>query len=111
LVTDGNKKLAVPVAAIYCFTANPPYINIHLADKKFLQHTTLKSMAAQLNPEEFIRVHKSAIVNINRVASYKTRLNGDYDLLLKNGTEIRLSRNFAAGFKALYAKNHQLTTK
>ncbi len=93
------------------FSANPPYINLHLEGKKYLYNETLKSISVKLNPEQFVRVHKSTIVNIKMVASFTTRLNGDYDLTLNNYTQIRVSRNFAADFKDLFNKTHHLTTK
>jgi hypothetical protein len=110
-VTDRNKKINLAVAAISHITASPPYINMYAEDKTYLHHETLKSIAVQLNPEQFVRIHKSTIVNINMAASYSTRLNGDYDLTLKNSVQLRISRNYAAGFKALFNKAHHLTTK
>ncbi len=84
VVSDGNKKCSITVSEILYFSSNSPYINIHLDAKKYLQNETLKSICIKLNPEQFVRVHKSTIVNIEMVASYTTRLNGDYDLTMKN---------------------------
>lgn len=111
LVSEGYKKHNIAVSDIYFCSANPPYINIHLAGQKFLHNETLKSVSLKLNPEHFVRVHKSALVNIHMVASYKTRLNGDYDLTLKNDVRLRVSRNYAADFKDRFKKTHQLTAK
>jgi len=111
LVSEGNRKRAIPVSEILYFSANTPYINIHLDGKKHLHNETLKSISINLNPEQFVRVHKSTIVNIEMVASYTTRLNGDYDLTMKNNMQLRLSRNFASDFKNLYNKTHRFTTK
>ena len=111
LVSDRNKKHSIYVSEILYFSANPPYINLHLEGKKYLYNETLKSISVKLNPEQFVRVHKSTIVNIKMVASFTTRLNGDYDLTLNNYTQIRVSRNFAADFKDLFNKTHHLTTK
>lgn len=111
VVTEGHKKLNVLVSEILYFSSNSPYINIHLASKKYLQNETLKSISIKLNPQQFVRVHKSTIVNIAMVASYSTRLNGDYDLTMKNGTQLRLSRNFTANFKELFNNTHRVTTE
>lgn len=111
LVTDGNKKQNITVLEILYFSANPPYINIHLEGKKHLYNATLRSISIKLNPEKFVRVHKSTIVNIEMVTSYTTRLNGDYDLTMKNNVQLRVSRNFATDFKNLFNKTHHLTTK
>lgn len=111
LVAEGNKKLSIVVSDILYFTASPPYINIFVDQKKYLHTETLKSFLIKLNPEEFVRIHKSTIVNIKLVASYSSRLNGDYDLLLKNNIKLRVSRTFAKQFKSLFCQTHQLTTK
>lgn len=111
LVAEGARKHSVVVSEVLFFTASPPYISIHLDDKKYLHNCTLKSISPKLNPEHFVRVHKSTIVNIKMVASYSSRLNGDYDLKMINDVTLRLSRNFAADFKNMFAKSHHLTTK
>jgi len=111
LVSNGNKKHSIIVSEILYFSANPPYINLHLEGKKYLHNETLKSISLKLNAEQFVRVHKSTIVNIDLVASYTTRLNGDYDLTMKNNVQLRVSRNFATDFKNLFNKTHRLTTK
>ncbi|MBK7245446.1 MAG: LytTR family transcriptional regulator [Saprospiraceae bacterium] len=95
---------------LYC-SANPPYITLHLDGKKYLHTEPLKSISFRLNPNQFVRIHKSTIVNIDRVVSYTTRLNGDYDLTLKNNVQLRLSRNYSTDFKNQFNKTHQLTTK
>jgi hypothetical protein len=111
LVSDGNKKYRIDVSEIVYFSASPPYINVQLKDKRYLHHATLKSISSQLNPGQFVRVHKSAIVNINCVISCTTRFNGDYDLTMTNNVQLRLSRNFAADFKNLFNKTHRFATK
>lgn len=111
LVSDRSKKQNILVSEILYFSANPPYVNIQLEEKKYLHTATLKSISTKLNPEQFVRVHKSTIVNIEMVTSYTTRLNGDYDLTMKNNTQVRVSRNFAGDFKHLFNKTHQDETK
>lgn len=109
LVADtNNRKTVVSTDAVFYIAANPPYVSIHLQDKKHLHRATLKSLEAQLDPAQFIRVHKSCIVNITKVRSYQSRLNGDYDLLLSNEVLLRVSRNYASGFKTAFEEPHRL---
>jgi DNA-binding LytR/AlgR family response regulator len=72
---------------------------LQTADKKHFHSATLKSLVAQLPPATFIRVHKSAIVNMAFVKSLQSRGNGDYDITMQNNSIVRLSRNYAAAFK------------
>ncbi|HZF63304.1 MAG TPA: LytTR family DNA-binding domain-containing protein [Chitinophagaceae bacterium] len=105
-ISDGSRKLRLPVSEVMCFTASAPYLCIHCSNKKYLWNGTLKSIYPTLDPTMFVRVHKSTIVNIHAVAFYTSRHNGDYDLTLTNGTVIRLSRNFAVDFKKLFNDSH-----
>ena len=108
-IINGKQNTIVTVNDILHITSATPYISIQLESKKYLHTETLKSIYYQLNHASFVRVHKSTIVNINKVVSFKSRLNGDYDLLLKNGDEIRLSRTYATQFKKLLKTNYQVT--
>jgi LytTr DNA-binding domain len=108
VIAEGNKKRIIAVSEIYYFAANPPYITIHVNDEKHLHTETLKSISTKLNAQQFLRIHKSTIVNIKMVTAYTSRLNGDYDLTMENHTLLRVSRNFAADFKSLFHKTHQV---
>lgn len=109
IISHGKEATIIKVCDIFMITAATPYISIQLESKKYLHTETLKSISKQLDNKHFVRVHKSAIVNVYKVVSFKSRLNGDYDLLLKNGHYIRLSRTYAAHFKSLFHSSHQET--
>lgn len=111
LVSEGYTKKNIAVESIYYMSANPPYVNIYTDHHKYLHTCTLRSISTEVDPSIFIRVHRSTIVNILQVASYTTRLNGDYDLQMKNNSILRLSRNYANDFKILYQQTHPLTSK
>lgn len=108
LVQDGAEKRAIPVTDILYISANTPYINLHLAHKTYLHSDTLRAISERLHPAQFVRIHKSLIVNIRQVRSYRSRLNGDYDLTLENGAELRVSRHYAAYFKKCLQASHRL---
>ncbi|RYG20276.1 MAG: LytTR family transcriptional regulator [Chitinophagaceae bacterium] len=107
IVTEGSRHLSIAVADVLYFSANSPYINIHVGQKQYVYNESLRSIAEKIDPTNFVRIHKSTIVNIAKVESYTSRLNGDYDLTLHNGTILRVSRNFAATFK----QRHRVTLK
>lgn len=109
-VQEGTKRISIAVTNILYFTACPPYITVHLSQRKYLHNETLKSVSEKLDQRDFIRIHKSTIVNIRQVASYSSRQNGDYDVTLQGGACMRVSRNYAAAFKAAL-RNHQVTAK
>ncbi|HNJ56177.1 MAG TPA: LytTR family DNA-binding domain-containing protein, partial [Chitinophagaceae bacterium] len=77
--------------------------------KKYLHSQSLKSILQQLDEKQFVQIHKSCLVNINTIASCTSRLNGDYDLTLTNGSVLRLSRNYVPVFRQKTEKAHQVT--
>lgn len=111
LVNEGSKTLNVATADILYFEANTPYININLQGKTYLKHETLKTISKILDGLSFVRIHKSTIVNLDKVVSYSSRLNGDYDLILVNETKLRVSRNYAANFKLKFKYSHRVSVK
>lgn len=99
ILSTGKRCVNVDVTEIAWISADSPYIGVYTTDAKHLVNLTLKSIQEQLNPAIFVRIHRSAIVNIQQVLSYRSRLNGDYDVVLKSGTILRASRNFSKSFR------------
>ena len=62
---------------------------------------TMQSLETKLDPEKFVRVHRSVIVNIEKVKEIYPRSNGDQDLVLQNGQQLMLSRNYRDKFFAV----------
>lgn len=110
IICNGKNNTVVEVNDIYQITAETPYISIQLEGKKYLHTETLKSISTQLDNKTFVRVHKSTIINLDKIVSVKSRLNGDYDIFLKNGVIVRLSRTYASNFKNNFKNVYQLTT-
>ena len=106
-VAASNRRTTINAKDILFISANPPYINIHHKTKLYLHNETLKSVLSKLDQRLFVQIHKSTIVNIKIVDSYKSRLNGDYDLTITGGAELRLSRNYASIFKRKFETTHR----
>lgn len=114
IISDNNNiKSIMPVNDIFYISANTPYVDIHGDLKKHLHYGTLKSLENQLDGSQFIRIHKSYIINLQKIASYKSRQNGDYDVVLSNKTKsvLRVSRNYAKDFKSMIKQHTHLTIK
>lgn len=112
LVTDNNnKKLLLQTTDIFYFSANSPYIEIYHSSRKYLHAETLKSLEMKLDNRQFIRIHKSHIVNLAKIILLQSRQNGDYDITLSDNTVLRVSRNYARNFKAALEQYTQLTIK
>ena len=108
VINNGKENTIVNIEDIVQITSATPYIFIHLENKKYLHSETLKSIHQQLDSNVFVRVHKSTVVNILKISSFKSRLNGDYDLQLKSGELVRLSRTYASDFKSRFKASQRV---
>ncbi|TDR17410.1 LytTr DNA-binding domain-containing protein [Marinicella litoralis] len=110
VVNSGKNNTRINLSDILFIQSATPYVSIQMEAQEYLHSTTLKSMAEKLD-YRFIRIHRSIIVNTEKVLSYQSRLNGDYDLTLDNGSKVRLSRNYAKAFISRFKATPQLKTE
>ncbi|WP_438863945.1 LytR/AlgR family response regulator transcription factor [Neptunicella sp.] len=81
----------VNVEEIFWVKGSSNYVELHCQDKVLLHRETLSKLELQLNPKKFVRVHRSSMVNLQRVKSLSSEL-GRYSLLhLSNGDEVKIS--------------------
>lgn len=100
IALERNKKVTLlPVGDIYCIQSADDYVAFHTTQGEFLKRVTLKTIKEQLDPEQFVRIHKGAIVNINAIIALTPDPKGDFFLELKNRQKLRGSRRFKAGLK------------
>ena len=76
------------------------YLKVHAGRESHLIRGTMQSLEAKLDPETFVRVHRSAIVNIEKIKEIYPRSNGDQDLVLQSGQQLMLSRKYRDQFLA-----------
>jgi two-component system LytT family response regulator len=69
------------------------YVKLHVGRKNHLLRETMNEMEAKLDPSKFVRVHRSSIVNIERIRELQQHFNGEYVVVLHDGTELKLSRS------------------
>jgi two-component system LytT family response regulator len=70
------------------------YVRLHVGQDGHLLRETMNSIEARLNPETFFRIHRSHIVNIERIKELQPWFNGEYVVILRNGTRLTLSRGY-----------------
>jgi len=71
------------------------YVELHAGGRKHLVRDTLKAMESKLDPDTFVRVHRSHIVNMDRVKAMEPWFHGEYVLILEDGTELQSSRTYS----------------
>jgi two-component system LytT family response regulator len=93
LAIRGNGRVVLlDVAEVDYVSAAGNYVEVHEGRKAHLLRETLLRLEARLDPERFARVSRSAIVNIDRVRELQPMFNGDFVVLLKDGTQVAGSR-------------------
>jgi two-component system, LytTR family, response regulator len=97
-VKTRHKIEVIPVNDISHIEADDDYVTIHTDKEKYLKEKTMKYMESHLDPAQFVRVHRSYIVNINQIARLELYQKETYHVLLKNGASIRAS---TTGYKEL----------
>lgn len=92
MIKSGGGVLFLDVREIDWIEAADYYVELHANGKVFLVRGTLSSFESQLNPGLFLRIHRSALVNIERVERVKPRRYGNQQVVLRCGTVLELSR-------------------
>ena len=70
------------------------YVRLHTSKESYLLRDTISALEAQLDPKTFLRVHRSAIVNIDRVQEMQPWFHGEYRIILRGGAQLTLSRSY-----------------
>ncbi|HEY6330880.1 MAG TPA: LytTR family DNA-binding domain-containing protein, partial [Blastocatellia bacterium] len=70
------------------------YVRLHTGKDAHLLRETMAGIESRLAPESFVRIHRSTIVNIERIRELRPLLHGDYEVILNDNTELTLSRAF-----------------
>ena len=77
------------------------YVKIYAQKKTYLQRETMDRLERKLDPQKFFRIHRSTIVNIDRVKEFRPSFNGNYLVLLHDGTTLKMSRRRRQQLKEL----------
>ncbi|HEV7574049.1 MAG TPA: LytTR family DNA-binding domain-containing protein [Thermoanaerobaculia bacterium] len=91
-VEQRGQVRVVPVDKVDYITADGPYAELHVGDRVFAIRERMQTLEERLDPAIFFRIHRSAIVRLDRIDTLLRHPGGDYGVRLKNGTELSLSR-------------------
>ncbi|HTY60134.1 MAG TPA: LytTR family DNA-binding domain-containing protein [Bacteroidota bacterium] len=93
LVKSGGKMIVLKEEQIDWIAAADYCVMIHAADAKYVHRESMEALLKRLNPTTFARIHRSTIVNLDRVREVRPSMNGDFIVVLHDGTRLRLSRS------------------
>jgi len=95
-VPDRGDRLRLPVALIDWVEAERDYVRIHSRGRSFLVRKAIRKLQAELDPEDFLRVHRGALVRRDRIVRLARRPGGPSAVVLQSGAEVPVARRQAA---------------
>jgi two-component system, LytTR family, response regulator len=98
VVKDGARVHIIPVEALDYAEAQDDYVSLHSQKKSYLKQQTISSLEAALDPQRFVRIHRSIVVNLERVAKIEPYAKDSRVAVLADGTQLPVSR---AGYDRL----------
>lgn len=101
VVRRNDRSILVPSSTIDWIEARGNYVSIHRGKESSLVRKSMRSLQAELDPLRFVRIHRSAIVNIDRIREFQRMFHGEYRLILHGGTQLTLSRHYRRSFQKI----------
>ncbi len=77
------------------------YVKVHTGTREHLLRDSLKSLEERLDPQRFLRVHRSAIVNLDSIQRLEPWFHGEYVVVLRDGTRLHSSRTYSERLRSL----------
>jgi two-component system LytT family response regulator len=92
MIRLGSRVVFVNPSDVDWIEADNYYAKLHVAGKAHLLRVSMNELEEKLDPRTFLRIHRSSIINLDRVKELHQNPNGEYVVVLKDGTELKLSR-------------------
>jgi two-component system, LytTR family, response regulator len=103
-VQSGSRSILIPVDEIDWLEAEGKYVRLHVREHAYLIRDTLSRLESALDPAQFLRVHRSTIVNVQRIGEVEAFVRGEYILYLRNGTRLRSGRAYRSAIQRLLGR-------
>lgn len=93
-VKSNERVRLVPVEQIDWFESAGNYVRLHAGSERFLLRQTMNGLEEKLDPTQFVRIHRTTIVNLQRIRDTRPASHGDHIVVLHDGTQLQLSRAY-----------------
>jgi two-component system LytT family response regulator len=100
VVKSSGRVYFVPTADIDWCEAAGNYVCLHVGAQSHLVRETMAHLESHLDPQQFVRIHRSTIVNVDRIQELRSSFNGEHVVLLRGGTRLTLSRGYRDALQA-----------
>lgn len=96
---NGDRIFFQKVQQIDCFTSAANYVIVHCGPQSHRMRETMNHLERQLDPKQFVRIHRCTIINIECLREFRPLPHGDYMVKLIDGKELTMSRNYRQNFR------------
>ena len=103
-VRSEGKVKVIDVADVDWLSAADNYVTLHAAGREYLVRDALAALERRLDPQVFVRVHRSTIARLDRIAELMPDAHGDFTIRLKDGTRLGLSRTYRSTVEARFGR-------
>jgi len=100
-IKSADRIIFLGVEEIDWIEAADNYVQIHAGRASHLLHATMNSLEGRLDPHEFLRIHRSTIVNVRRIKELHPMFHGEYRVILKDGTQLTSGRSYRENLQKL----------
>src|SRR5262245_50948884 len=104
LIRSGGRIVLVKVDDIDWIDGAGNYLKIHVGRDSYLLRHTMSGIEDRMDPRRFLRIHRSTIVNVDRIVELQTAYSGEYVAVLRNGTRLVISRSYRSKLEELAGK-------
>ncbi len=104
VVPSGRRSVFIRTEEIDWIEAERNYVRLHVGGRSYLLRENLSHIEAALDPAKFCRIHRSTIVNIDRIQAVESLFQGEYLVVLHDGTKLTSGRSYRRSLHALLGK-------
>jgi two-component system, LytTR family, response regulator len=104
VVKSQERTVLLKMPSIDWFESCGNYVRVHSGKEQYLLRQTMATLESMLNPQEFVRIHRTAIVNLDAVKEIVAGSHGEYAVKLRNGATVTLSRTYRNRIEPLIGK-------
>ena len=105
IVKTGGRIFFIKTEDVDWIEAEGDYISLHVGNATHLVRETMNDLTAKLNPDRFLRIHRSTIVNVECVKEIQSFFGGEHIVTLKDGKKLKMSRSYRHKLEALLGEN------
>src|ERR1700680_1067581 len=104
IIRAGGRVVFLDVDEIEWIDADANYVKLNAGKNTYVLRQSIGNLSQRLNPNQFVRIHRSTIVNVQKIKELQPCNSGEYIVLLRNGKQLSCSRGYRGGLQSLIGK-------